>query len=148
MSAPPPVMASVQVPSDPWNAFAAFTAMGRWWDPAYSPDPDRWHGVLVEPRVGGSVLFPLPTGDVRWGEVTTWEPGRRYAQSFTVGLDPGHPTTLVVEFSQPYGVDGPTTVVLAHGGWSAGDEQVRERYAAWPHLLGRFARVVAGESPD
>lgn len=142
-----PIFAVVEVPTDPFNAFAAFTDLGRWWDPAYSPDPAHWYGVLVEPRVGGSVLFPLPTGDVRWGEVTTWEPGRRYAQTCTLGTDAAHPTSLVVEFSQPHGEDGPTSVLLAHAGWTDATSDVRETFTAWPMLLERFRAVVAGDEP-
>lgn len=54
-------------------------------------------------------------GESDWGEVTTWEPGRRLVHTFTLAQDPRAPSEVSVEL-----VDGEEgcTLRFAHGGWT------------------------------
>lgn len=131
----------VTVACDQQAAFDLFTTgMGSWWDPAYTPDPASFTGLDVEPEVGGVVA--LRTGDTAHpiGRVLVWDPPRRYAQTFWLGLDPEHPTRLDVRFDA---VDDVCTVVFEHGGWTPHNRTSRTRFSDWSVLLGRFAEAAA-----
>jgi len=134
-----PIRVSRRVGCSPAGAFHAFTTrMGEWWDPRLTPDPATYDGVLVEPRVGGDVrLVHLGQDPYLIGEVTAWEEGRRYAQTFTLALT--HPTTLTVDF---VGDESGTTVSLTHAGWSPQHGEDRAKFTEWPQLLDRFAAMV------
>ena len=85
----------------PLEAFDRFTGRyGEWWAAAYTPEPDTYEGMSVSPQVGGTVaLRHRGSPDHSIGVVTAWEPGVHFAQTFTLGIDPGHPTTLDVRFA-------------------------------------------------
>lgn len=83
----------------------------------------------------GQVLFRNPSADVSIGRVTGWEPGRRYAQTFSLAQDPDHPTTLEVQFGSER--DG-TRVRVAHGGWDATNAEQRGHFTDWPTILAGF----------
>ena len=140
-----PIRHELTVAGPPPLAFEVFTlGMGRWWDPAYTPDPDAFDGIVLTPEVGSPVTMVLGEDSVIFGSVTVWEPASRYAQSFWLAMDPAHPSTLDVTFSDVDGEPGGASrVVLEHGGWSAENEGQRERYGDWPALLERFANAVA-----
>ena len=59
----------------------------------------------------------LEGGDLPAREVLVWEPGRHYAQSFTLAQDPAYPSRLDVTFEEAKHVGG-TRVRFAHGGWT------------------------------
>ncbi len=71
----------------PDQAFATFTGRIDIWWPPEGDAPGPIVDVRIEPRVGG------------WGTVLTWDPGRRYRQSFTLAQDPAHPSELDVTFT-------------------------------------------------
>ena len=114
---------------------------GEWWPrDAYSPGPIR--GIRVEPRVGGEVAMLLEGGDAyRLGEVLVWEPGRHYAQSFTLAQDPAYPSRLDVTFEEAKHVGG-TRVRFAHGGWTPANVAGRARFSEWDLLLGQYAALA------
>jgi uncharacterized protein YndB with AHSA1/START domain len=98
-------------------------------------------GVTIEPRVGGRVFAThRDVGVHDWGEVTTWEPGRRLVHTFTLAQDPLHPSEVEVEFVPGDAVS--STVRLSHGGWTAANAAVREKFGDWPVLLARFAALA------
>ena len=134
-----PLVASAVVPLPPRNAFVAFTAhMGEWWDPVLTPDPATYTGVEIDPR--GEVALRHGKDRYVFGEVTTWEPGAAYAQTFWLGHTPDHPTTLSVRFSEdPAG----TRVDLEHGGWTDASVDARGKFTHWEDLLTRFAAHAA-----
>lgn len=139
-----PIRHLVTVACSPERAFEVFTAdMGTWWDPAYSPDPASYTGIRVEPLVGGIVALVHGGVPYPFGEVTAWEPGRRFAQTFTLAMDPAHPSSLEVWFEPEE--DG-CRVVFEHGGWNDGNASYRDRYRDWPHLLGRYVEAAEGGS--
>jgi hypothetical protein len=138
-----PIMVAIEVDASPDQAFSVFTTrMGDWWDPDYSPDPHTFTGIDLEPRVGGSVAM-LHGGEGRyvWGTVTEWEPGRRYAQTFTLAHDSDYPSEISAEFEAT--ATG-CAIRFAHGGWTAGNVGARQRFRDWPHLLARYADLVEG----
>jgi Activator of Hsp90 ATPase homolog 1-like protein len=136
-----PIVVEQVVPVGPDAAFTAFTRdLGAWWDPRLTPDPATYTGVDLDPEVGGELA--MRHGDERfvWGRVSAWEPGVRYAQSFTLALDRAHPTSLEVTFAAE---EGGTRVRLTHGGWTAENGHRRGTFGEWGLLLGRYARHVA-----
>jgi uncharacterized protein YndB with AHSA1/START domain len=136
-----PIVVSRTVACPPEDAFAAFTArMGEWWDPRLTPDPTSYDGILLEARVGGTVAL-VHHGQDPWpiGEIIDWEPGRHYAQTFSLALPA--PTTLSVEFV-PDGTG--TTVILTHGGWVEENAAERSKFSEWPGLLAAYSEIVAG----
>jgi hypothetical protein len=138
-----PIRLTLQVPCTPKAAFEGFTrGMGRWWDPAYTPDPDTFTTVTVAPEglvtlVHGPTEFPV-------GEVVTWEPGARYRQRFWLAMDPAAPSELDVRFTAG---DGGTRVDFEHGGWTEDNAQWRHKFGDWRHLLGRYTALVSQPNP-
>jgi catechol 2,3-dioxygenase-like lactoylglutathione lyase family enzyme len=134
-----PIVHTVTVPADALTAYQAFVdGFGRWWDPRLTPDEGSYRdahvGAVGEPveLIHEGFTFPI-------GTVTDAAPGARYAQTFTLALDPDHPTTLAAEFAA---VDGGTEVTLSHGGWTAANLSERARFTEWPNLLRRYAALV------
>lgn len=136
-----PIRAEVRVPVAPDVAFARFVDLGSWWDPAYTPDPGAFTGAAPLTAVGDDVVLLHGSWRYPIGRVTAWEPGARYAQSFTLAVDPDHPTTLTVTFAAE---EGGTRVALEHGGWTAGNASRRAGFTDWPHLLQRYAEAMTG----
>ena len=134
-----PIVAEAEVPRPPRDAFVAFTAhMGEWWDPVLSPDAATFTGIDLDPR--GEVALRHGTDRFVFGEVTTWEPGTAYAQTFWLGHSPDHPTTLSVSFTE---VEVGTRVRLEHGGWTEATAGVRARFDHWEDLMTRYAAHAA-----
>jgi len=137
-----PIVLHVWVACRPDQAFDVFTSrFGEWWPAeAYSPGPLT--GVRVEPRVGGDVTMLLEGGGAyALGEVLVWEPGRHYAQSFTLAQDPAYPSRLDVTFEAAKHVGG-TRVRFAHGGWTPANVAGRARFSEWDLLLGQYAALA------
>jgi catechol 2,3-dioxygenase-like lactoylglutathione lyase family enzyme len=137
-----PIVLHLWVACSPPQAFAVFTErLGEWWPrDAYSPGPLR--GIRLEPRVGGEVAMLLEAGGAYpLGEVLAWEPGRHYAQSFTLAQDPAYPSRLDVTFEVGKHVGG-TRVRFAHGGWTPANVAGRARFTEWDLLLGQYAALA------
>ncbi|HEU4997362.1 MAG TPA: glyoxalase superfamily protein [Lapillicoccus sp.] len=137
-----PIVLHVWVACRPDQAFDVFTQrFGEWWPAeAYSPGPLT--DIRVEPRVGGPVTMLLEGGGAYpLGEVLTWEPGRHYAQSFTLAQDPSYPSRLDVTFEAAKHVGG-TRVRFSHGGWTPANVAGRARFSEWDLLLGQYAALA------
>jgi uncharacterized glyoxalase superfamily protein PhnB len=137
-----PIVLHLWVAGTPQRAFEVFTErFGEWWPrDAYSPGPLR--GIRVEPRVGGEVTMLLEAGDTYpLGEVLVWQPGRHYAQTFTLAQDPAYPSRLDVTFEEAKHVGG-TRVRFAHGGWTPANVAGRARFSEWDLLLGQYAALA------
>jgi catechol 2,3-dioxygenase-like lactoylglutathione lyase family enzyme len=137
-----PIVLHLWVACSPEQAFDVFTGrFGEWWPrDAYSPGPLR--GIRVEPHVGGEVRMLPESGDeYLLGEVLAWEPGRHYAQSFTLAQDPAYPSRLDVHFEEAKHVGG-TRVRFAHGGWTPANVAGRARFSEWDLLLGQYAALA------
>jgi hypothetical protein len=137
-----PIVLHLWVACSPDRAFEVFTSrFGEWWPrEAYSPGPLR--GVRVEPRVGGEVTMLLADGGAYpLGDVLVWEPGRHFAQSFTLAQDQAYPSRLDVTFEEAKHVGG-TRIRFAHGGWTPANVAGRARFSEWDLLLGQYAALA------
>ena len=123
------------------HAFAVYTGrIGEWWDPNYSENAETLRAVTIEPRVGGRIFATHEDlGEHDWGEVTVWEPGRRFAHTFTLAQDPQAPSEVSVEFADDE--DG-CKLRFAHGGWTSANADARAKFGDWPVLLDRFAQLA------
>jgi hypothetical protein len=132
---------TVSLSCDAAEAFDVFTArISEWWPEAYTPDPDAFDGVLIEPSVGGRVLMRMSGGvEHQIGEVTAWEPGRTYGQTWTLAQDPASPSSLTVSFAD---TDDGSEVRLEHGGWHEGNVAYRQKFGDWALILERYAFVA------
>ena len=136
-----PIRNAFVVDATPALAFEVFTlGMGSWWDRAYTPDPDSFDGIAIVPEVGAPVAMVHGDSSYPFGNVTVWEPGARYAQTFWLAMDPAHPSTLEVTFT---GTDAGTRVEFEHGGWNDDNASYREKYGDWSLLLDRCRAAVA-----
>ena len=142
----PVASSSVRVTASPEDAFAVFTdEIGLWWrrDTPYWNDPERAVSVRLEPWVGGRFVevHDVETGEgFEVGRVTTWEPGRRVAFTWTQVGWPADVTTQVEVVFSPT-PDG-TLIELTHGGFdSVPDAHLyADGYdAGWKALLGWLA---------
>ena len=96
--------------------------------------------MTIEPRVGGRVFATHEDlGEHDWGEVTVWEPGRRFAHTFTLAQDPQAPSEVLVEFADD---EGGCSLRFAHGGWTEANAASRAKFNDWPVLLDRFAELA------
>jgi hypothetical protein len=133
----------VVVACTPVEAFDAWVDdIGQWWHPDYTPDPTRFRGAGIEPRVGGRVfLVDATLGDVEWGRVLAVARGALVVHTSTLGQDPEHPSRISVTFV-PLD-EGGTRVELEHGGWDEGNAPFRQKFTDWPLILDRYAAFVA-----
>lgn len=121
----PPIVNGVILRLPPEAAFDRFTSFS-WW---------HRYGLADEGHVSiddGEVVFHNPDGNLSIGRVLTWEPGARYAQTFTLAQDAAYPTTLTATFEA---VPEGSRVRVEHGGWNAGNAAHRARFADWPLIL-------------
>lgn len=121
----PPIVHEVILPLPTAAAFERFTSFS-WW---------RGYGLAADGHVAiddGEVVFHNPDGAFSIGRVLAWEPGARYAQTFTLAQDTDHPTTLTATFEA---VPEGTRVRVEHGGWNASNAARRAHFADWPLIL-------------
>lgn len=126
----PPIVNEVDVPLRPGPAFDLFTSFSWWQD--YGLDHDGHVSIDA-----GEVVFHNPDGDMSIGRVLIWEPGARYAQTFTLAQDADHPTTLAATFEA---VPDGTRIRVEHGGWNASNATRRAHFSDWSLLLSPLAR--------
>ncbi len=147
MSAPEPIVLSVDLPVSPARAFELFAPQfAAWWPVAthsLSRDIETACRMGLEP--GGAVEERAPDGSWhRWGTLETVEPGRRLRFTWHPGRDAESAQWVDVLFEA---AGSGSRVTLTHGGWEALGEIapiLRREYAAgWETVLGDcFARFV------
>lgn len=131
-----PIRRTVDVASSPGRAFEVFTTgMGSWWDAAYTPDAATFTGIDLDPRLGGVIALRHGEASYPIGEVTVWDPGVHFGQTFSLAMDADHPSTLDVHFASDG--DG-CRVSFGHGGWTPENEVHRDEYGDWTPLLERY----------
>jgi uncharacterized protein YndB with AHSA1/START domain len=142
----PPITHSLTLACSAEHAFATYTErISTWWDPCYTANPATLESVTIEPQVGGRVFAThRDIGRHDWGEVITYEPGRRLVHTFTLAQDPAHPSEVAIDFEPAATGDG-CTIRLAHGGWNAANASARQKFGDWPLILARFAALA---NPD
>jgi hypothetical protein len=131
--------------SDPHRAFEIYTTeIGRWWDPRYTANPDTFESVTIEPRVGGRIYAThSDLGEHDWGQVTTWEPGRRVAHTFILAQDQDDPSEVAALFA-PGKQGAGCSFRFEHGGWSESNVSVRQKFSDWSVMLDRFIALADG----
>jgi uncharacterized protein YndB with AHSA1/START domain len=84
-----PITHSVVVDAPAEAAFRIFTEqLGDWWPLAYTFSAAAFQDAVVEPRVGGRWLERDRDGrEQPWGDVVTFDPGRRVVLKFGIGPD-------------------------------------------------------------
>jgi uncharacterized protein YndB with AHSA1/START domain len=123
-----PVVKSVDVRRTPEDAFRLFVEeISAWWPIRnHSRARDAAGEVTVrvdfEGRVGGRIYETLNTGEQReWGEVISYEPGRRLSFHFQMGRPKDKSGEVEVRF-EPLDA-GTCRVTLTHTHWERfGDE--------------------------
>ncbi len=148
-----PVVKTIQVRRTPADAFRLFTEeISAWWPlKTHTRARDAAGEVTVrvdfEARVGGRIYETLSTGETRdWGEVLSYEPGRRVTFTFQMGRDKDKAGEVEVRFEP---LDGATTrVTLTHSHWERlGDEAevLRGRFAnGWQSVFVEHFANFAG----
>lgn len=151
----PAATAEVLVDASPADAFRIFTdEIGLWWrrGTPYWNDAERGLSIRIEAGVGGRFIevYDLDTGDgLEVGRVTAWEPGHRFAMTWTqVGWPEGVSTDIEITF-EPAGER--TLVRLEQTGFErVGPEGLAasEGYSmGWTEVLGWFAERVNAQRP-
>ncbi len=136
-----PIHHEVRVACDPDEAFAIYTRrIGEWWDRSYTANAETFQTVTIEPRVGGRHATHSDLGDVEWGVVVVWDPGRRLEHTFTLAQDTNYPSHVAVDFVAEAG--DACAVRFAHGGWNDDNTMVREKFGNWPILLNGLAALA------
>lgn len=149
MAARQAVRAEVVVEASPEEAFAIFTdEIGLWWrrDTPYWNDRGRGLTIRIEPGVGGRFLevWDLESGaGFEVGRVTVWEPGVRFAFTWTQLGWPAEVSTDVEVSFEP--LEDGTLVRIEQTGFERVPEA--ERYlagydAGWKEVLGWFAERI------
>jgi hypothetical protein len=141
--------AEIVVDASPEEAFAIFAdEIGLWWrrDTPYWNDRERGLSIRIEPHVGGRFLevYDLESGTgLEVGRVTVWEPGTRFAMTWTqLGWPEGVTTDIEVSFEP---TEGGTLVQLEHSGFERVPEAAQSLpgyEAGWNEVLGWFAERV------
>lgn len=132
---------TVEVPGTPeqvWRAIATAEGVSSWFMP-----------TDVEERNGGAVTFHIAPGMDSTGNVTTWEPPRRFAYEERHWA-PGAPP-LATEFTIESRAGGTCVVRLVHSLFASGeewDDQLKSFEAGWPpffEVLRLTLRHFAGQ---
>ena len=117
-----PIEKSVNVRRSAGDAFRLFTEeISAWWpigthSRARDAAGEKTVRVTIEPRLGGRVFEELNTGEERdWGKVTVFEPGVRFAMSWSMGRPAAEATDVSVRF-EPLSAQS-CRVTLTHANW-------------------------------
>jgi uncharacterized protein YndB with AHSA1/START domain len=128
------------------HAFDTWTArIGTWWPTSHSVTVDPELEVVLEGRVGGRIFERTPSGvEHDWGEITAWEPPRRFSYLWHLRRDRADATDVEIRFvaSSPMS----TRVEILHTGWErlgAGGQAWRDRNrGGWESLLPSYRQAV------
>jgi len=151
VTAPDPIVLTVELPVTAGRAFEAFAPeFARWWPVAtHSLSRDAAASCRMRLEAGGAVEERAPDGTWhRWGTIEAIEPGRRLRFTWHPGREPESAQWVDVSF-EPRGSGSRAT--LRHGGWEALGEIapiLRREYAAgWQKVFGEiFASYASGPS--
>jgi uncharacterized protein YndB with AHSA1/START domain len=146
-----PVVKTLELKRSADDAFRIYVhEAAKWWPldtHALSPENNtKAIDHIVEPCVGGRVYEVAEDGRTfEWGEVLTYEPGRRFAMTWQLGQPRAQSGEVDVVF-EPTGAET-CRVTLTHSGWERmGDkgQQMREGYTmGWASVFGeRFAKYA------
>ena len=148
------VRQSVEVPTDPGNAFKLWTAgINEWWKRGthYWNDRTRAIGLRFEPGVGGRFIevYDAASGEgLEIGRIRVWEPGRRLVYSWREAGWTAEESTEVEVLFEAVG-PAQTRVTVTHSGWETvrdpeRNRRLREGYAYGLNELLGWYRGAAG----
>jgi hypothetical protein len=155
------VRRSITVKTTQKRAFEIFTAdFDSWWPRSHHIGKSPMKRALIEGRVGGRCYSEQADGtDCPWGEVTLWEPPKRFVMAWNINLDwqyesdPAKSSEVEVRFTPELG--GSTRVDLEHRNFErlgTDWEKMRDGVSAvggWGSLLELFAaQADRAERPD
>jgi len=146
-----PVLKTVTVKASAARAFQVFTAgFDSWWPRSHHIGKVPMKRGVMEGRVGGRCYSEQTDGsECDWGEITAWEPPRRFVMAWKINAqwqyesDLAKASEVEVRFT-PLG-DGSTRVDLEHRNFAragAGWESMRQAVngeGGWSGLLQMFA---------
>ena len=128
------------------HAFLVWTTrLSRWWPADHTVSGESDVDIVLEPGVGGRIFERTSTGLVHeWGQITAWDPPRRFGYLWHLRQDRADATEVDIVFHDR----GPTTrIEVAHAGWDrlgAKGPDLRERnMAGWKGLLPHFVAACA-----
>lgn len=127
-------------------AFDVWTArIDQWWPADHTVSTEPGLEVVLEGRRGGRI-FERTAGGVEhdWGEVTIWEPPRRFGYLWHLRRDRADATEVEIRFIDRG--DATTRVEIEHRGWEhlgAEAESWRDRnHGGWATLLPHFVAAA------
>ena len=141
-----PLRISVELRCSAEYAFATWTErLGLWWPRGHSVSADP-AALVLEPRLGGRIYERTADGgEIEWGEVTAWEPPRRFSYLWHIRRDRSDATDVTLTF-----VDlgqGASRLDIVHDGWERlGADARRWRDAnagGWTGLLPHFLAILS-----
>ncbi|MFL5674127.1 MAG: SRPBCC domain-containing protein [Chloroflexota bacterium] len=147
-----PIRLAFEVDCPPDHAFAIWTdRIATWWPADHTVSGLADTTVVLEPRPGGRIFERTAAGiEHEWGEVTVWEPPRRFAYLWHLRRDRADATQVEIRFVP----DGRTAtrVEIEHTGWEvlgAGGQDWRDRNGGgWASLLPHYVAAVAASANE
>jgi uncharacterized protein YndB with AHSA1/START domain len=148
------VRRSVTVRTTVERAFHVFTAgFDTWWPRSHHIGTSAMKRAVIEPFVGGRCYSEQVDGtECPWGQVTTWEPPRRFVFAWQITpqwqYEPDLSKSSEVEVAFTSEPDGSTRVDLEHRHlerYGAGGLEMKKRVEGpmgWADLLKTFAERV------
>jgi uncharacterized protein YndB with AHSA1/START domain len=146
-----PVRKSITVKASPERAFDVFTTgMDRWWPRSHHIGKVPMKRAVMQGHLGGRCYSEQTDGsECDWGEITAWEPPRRFVMAWKITAaweyQPDLTKTSEVEVTFTPVAGGSTRVDLEHRHFAragAGWETMRAMVGAaegWGGLLQLFA---------
>jgi Activator of Hsp90 ATPase homolog 1-like protein len=112
-----PLQISFEVNCSVEHAFDTWTnRIETWWPKEHTVSGERDAAVILEARPGGRLYERTALGtEHEWGEVTVWEPPRRFGYLWHIRRDRTDATDVEISFT---GLDAvKTRVDILHTGW-------------------------------
>ena len=141
-----PLRFSFEVECPQEHAFETWTSrIGSWWPKSHSVTADPDLEVVLETRLGGRIYERTPDGTEHdWGEVTLWEPPRRFGYLWHLRRDRADATDVEIRFIAR---DADTTTVeIEHRAWErlgAEGQGWRDRNrGGWESLLPHYVEAA------
>ena len=142
-----PLRFSFEVPCSQAHAFETWTSrIGTWWPSTHSVSADPALEVVLETRLGGRIFERTPAGvEHDWGEITLWEPPKRFGYLWHLRRDRADATDVEIRFISRDAAT--TTVEIEHRSWErlgADGPDWRDRNrGGWASLLPHYVEAVS-----
>jgi hypothetical protein len=141
-----PLQLSFEVACSVDHAFSTWTSrIGTWWPADHTVSGSSEAAVILEPSLGGRLYErTLEGAEHEWGEVTVWEPPRRFGYLWHLRSTREDATDVEISFT-PLG-DEATRIDILHTGWERlgeGGQNWRDRnFGGWSTLLPHYQALI------